>query len=186
MQAPWCSAFTQSRTNTYSFGVSFPPSKQESFSCPNPKATVSNHTPLICIGCPPEISLVTTATRRRPNCFQSMHQLHQLVVAGSVESAEEEVQRWTKRGLQNSSLAIGKSELSAALNLCSHMSPDLVKGLTSAAAKHGVVRGPINHDGLASPLLCLGGAKDLPDPTWKENMRTSTDSSSLQSSTRKI
>ena len=107
-----------------------------------------------------------------------MYQLKQLLKLGA-SSAEEEMVKWAKRGEEVRALALGKAESQAALNLCVGMHPDLVAGLATVANRYGVNSGPINHDGLSCTLLCMGQTKDLAEPNWKENMKTSEYSSQM-------
>ena len=114
-------------------------------------------------------SLVQNAARERPNCFKWVHQVKKKQLLGVNEAAA--LSAWQSAHEMKRLYGVGLAEASAVINLCKHMPDEAVNVLRAAAAKFGVVKGPITHSGLGSCAMTVGWGPEMATAGMTESFK---------------
>jgi hypothetical protein len=117
-----------------------------------------------------EITLGSTATRKKPNCFNYLFQAEK-VMRATGSTADAMLARWSEVTAVSAILGMTREEGAATLNLIKNVPVRLRERLQRMAAKHGMFRGPVSHGILSSPLFGLDGGPDHPVDAWREGLR---------------
>ena len=115
------------------------------------------------------ITLATTSTRKRPNAFNYVFQVMRVTQACGAP-AETTLNRWSEASALSAVLGLTMDESKAALNLVKNVPENIRRRLQSLTARHGISRGPVSHQMLASPLLALNGCPAHPPDGWADAM----------------
>ena len=104
-------------------------------------------------------SLVASASRERPNCFKWLHQVKKKLLLGVSET--DVINLWKDAKEVKSVYGIGQGEATAVVNLCRGIPTEATDILKHAAAKWGVVKGPLTHAGIGCPAMTEGWGADM-------------------------
>ncbi|CAK0897218.1 unnamed protein product, partial [Prorocentrum cordatum] len=104
-------------------------------------------------------SLVAAASRERPNCFKWLHQVHKKLLLGASE--KDVINLWKDAKEVKTVYGIGQGEATAVVNLCRGIPKEATDVLKNAAAKWGVVKGPVTHAGIGCPAITEGWGPDM-------------------------
>lgn len=111
--------------------------------------------------------MASTLTRAKPNCFVHLHMANKKLRLG--QRRDEILHQWQSPKLVKA-LGMGDAEAGAVVNLLCHMSKSALDTLSGAAARFGMVKGPVSHAGLASHAFRLGFRPDVVSPEWASHL----------------
>ena len=96
-----------------------------------------------------DVTLTATMTRTKPNCFNFLFQILKKI---EIHSSDVRTQCDIFKACA-SDYGLSKAEHDAVENLLMYISPKARDILCKLASTHGMVKGPINHQGIASKAL---------------------------------
>jgi hypothetical protein len=123
-----------------------------------------------------EITLGSTTTRKRPNCFVHYFQIRKLMASGA--TAAGAMAKWSTHAL-GQILGIGPEEAKAAVNLAVNVPSAVREELQTIAQKFGMRNGPFNHSVLAHQFFSIGKGPLHPVQAWQEALANTEDALKL-------
>ena len=115
-----------------------------------------------------QMKMQSVAVRKMPNCFNILHQIEKQNKLGVATNTALKFMQTPKT--LKSVFGIGAGEADACCNLLS-IPTEARETFKAAAREFGVVRGPVNHNGLASEFLLVGKGPEMPTTDCTAAMR---------------
>ena len=108
-------------------------------------------------------TLGSTATRRRPNCFNYLFQARK-ILAATGQCAVSVLSKWAQSTALSAALSMTKDEAAACSNLVMNVPDHVICRMQALVAKYGMTkRGALTHGMLASEWVAMGGGGGMPN-----------------------
>jgi len=119
-----------------------------------------------------DVTLSTTMTRTKPNCFNTLHQVERklMLMDTGTDSDLTKARSKLNANLLMSEFGLTPAEAAATLNLCVYIPEDVKKLLCKIGSTYGMWGGPVGHTFVGAKALRVGYKPTVEDEWWSVHM----------------